>query len=67
MENSRKRIIESLCVLEEAIVVARITKYPDAESIVKTRDFLMNKAKITDAELSEYQINRRVETFKKGE
>jgi hypothetical protein len=67
MEESRNKLLNCLSTLEDAYVVAKYRmNLHEADSIVVARDFIMRTAKITEQELSEYQINRRVETFKEG-
>lgn len=64
---NKNRIFECLCVLEEAIVVARHKmNLHEAESLNVSMEYIMRTAKITKNDLSEYQINKRVENFKEG-
>jgi len=67
MKDSKGKILECLTILEDVIVVARYKMNPhEAESAVITRNYIMRITKISEQELSEFQINRRVENFKDG-
>jgi len=56
--DAKERIMDSLLVITDALVVARITKYPDADNIQGTIDYIMDRTKITNEELTCYNIEK---------
>ena len=53
---NRKRAIECILVLEDAIVMASLSNYPDVEALKKTRTYIMEKGSITSEMISEYSV-----------
>lgn len=54
MKNKFRRILDCLLILEDAIVVARISNYSDIDSIIKTREYIMQTKNITQEDIAEY-------------
>ena len=52
----KKRLIEGCILLEDAIVVAAITKYPNINELRNTRDYIMKLGEISSDEITEFQL-----------
>jgi hypothetical protein len=56
MKNSKIRMLEVCCSLEDLIVVAAVSGYKKINEIRETLKYFMERANITSNELIEYQI-----------
>jgi len=62
--SSKEKMLIALTVLEDAIVDSAITKHPDLKCMIKTRNFLMERGKVTEGDLSRFQLGLLEETSK---
>jgi hypothetical protein len=56
MKNSKIRMLEVCCSLEDLIVVAAVSGHKKINEIRETLKYFMERANITSNELIEYQI-----------
>jgi len=57
-ELNRIRALDACCVLEDAITIASIYDYPKIKEIRTALEYIMQKAGITNEELTTYQMNK---------
>ena len=55
-----QRILDACCIMEDAVVVASIEKYPKVDELRTTLDWLMKKGNITKYKLSKYQQEKNI-------